>query len=167
MKLAYDWDWSAAAYELKRAVGLNPRDGLPVQRYATYLQLMGRMDAAIAEGNRALDLEPLSSNHNAQMGRLFYSARQYEQARRQLQESRELDPNYVQTHLYLGWVYEQLGRYEEAIAELQKAFDLSGGRIRNGRRARTCLCGFGKARRGGEGPRYAEGAIEAALHRAV
>jgi tetratricopeptide (TPR) repeat protein len=101
---------------------------LPLQRYAVYIQVMGRTDVdAIAQGKRALELETLSSNHNAQMGRLFYHARQYDQATRQLQESLELDPDYAQTHLYLGWVYEQRRRYEEAIAELKKGFDLSGG----------------------------------------
>jgi serine/threonine protein kinase/tetratricopeptide (TPR) repeat protein len=127
VKFTFDWDWSAAAYEFKRAIALNPRDGLVLQRYAMYLQLMGRPEDALEQGKRALELEPLSSNHNAQMGRLLYQARRYDQAARQLQESLELDPNYVQTYLYLGWVYEQLGKYEEAIAALQKAFDLSGG----------------------------------------
>lgn len=38
-----------------------------------------------------------------------------------------MDPNFAQTHLYLGWVHEQQGKYEEAIGELQKGLDLSRG----------------------------------------
>src|SRR5262245_2863044 len=122
-----DWDWSGGETSLKRAYALNPRNGLALQRYAVLLQVTGRADDAIEEGKRSLQIEPVSSNHNAQMGRLLYYARRYDQALRQLNASLELDPDFAQTHLHLGWVHEQQGRYEEAIAELQKGFDLSGG----------------------------------------
>lgn len=36
-----------------------------------------------------------------------------------------MDPNYVDTHLGLGWVYQQEKMYSEAIAELQRAVNLS------------------------------------------
>jgi hypothetical protein len=71
VKFVSDWDWSGAEYEFKRAFDVNPRLGLPLQRHAMYLQVMGRVDDAIAESKRSLELEPLSSNENAQMGRLF------------------------------------------------------------------------------------------------
>jgi tetratricopeptide (TPR) repeat protein len=37
-----------------------------------------------------------------------------------------MDPNFAPTHLYLGRVYEQQGRYEDAIAELHQGLTLSG-----------------------------------------
>jgi tetratricopeptide (TPR) repeat protein len=126
-KFTYDWDWSGAASEFKRAIDLNPSSGLPRQRNAMLLMVMGRMDDSLLESKRSRDLEPLSSNMNAQHGRIFYHARQYDQAIRELTQSLELDPSYAQTHLYLGWVYEQQGKYEQAIAQIQKGLELSGG----------------------------------------
>jgi len=37
----------------------------------------------------------------------------------------ELDPDHVDTHVGLGWAYQQKKMYPEAIAELQKAVNLS------------------------------------------
>jgi len=34
---------------------------------------------------------------------------------RELGKTLEMDPNFAQTHLFLGWAYEQQKRYEEAI----------------------------------------------------
>jgi tetratricopeptide (TPR) repeat protein len=87
----------------------------------------GRTDDAMAAGRRGRDVEPLSLNHNAQVGRMFYYDRQDEQAARESSATLERDKNYAQTHLYLGWVYEQQGKYEQAIAEIQRGLDLSGG----------------------------------------
>jgi serine/threonine-protein kinase len=126
-QFVYDWDWSGGELSLKRAFALNPRNGLALQRYAVLLQVMGRAADAIEEGKRSLQIEPVSSNHNAQMGRLLYYTRQYDQALRQLKASLELAPDFAQTYLHLGWVHEQQGRYEEAISAIQKGFDLSGG----------------------------------------
>ena len=39
----------------------------------------------------------------------------------------ELEPNFPVAHWHLGLIYEQQGLYDEAIAEHQKAIDLSGG----------------------------------------
>ncbi len=46
---------------------------------------------------------------------------------RQLLRTVELNPNFVLAHWYLGQVYERLGRYEQAICELDRAVTLSGG----------------------------------------
>ena len=126
-RFTYDWDWSGAASSFKRAIDLNPNSGLPRQRNAMLLIVMGRTEDSLLESKRSRDLEPLSFNMNAQHGRVFYHARQYDQAIRELTQSLELDPSYAQTHLYLGWAYEQQRRHEEAIAEIRKGFDLSGG----------------------------------------
>jgi tetratricopeptide (TPR) repeat protein len=127
IKFTYDRDWPGAEKEFKQAIKLSPHDGLPVQRHSTYLSAMGRTDDGIAEAMRARAIEPLSLNVNAQVVRKLYYGRRWEQAIREAGTSLDLGPNYAQTHLYLGWVYEQQGRYEEAIAELQKGRDLSGG----------------------------------------
>ena len=38
-----------------------------------------------------------------------------------------MDPNFVRTHINLAITYVQLGRFDDALAENQKAFELTGG----------------------------------------
>jgi tetratricopeptide (TPR) repeat protein len=56
---------------------------------------------------------------------LFYS-RQYDQAVDYLKKLIEMDPNYVRTHTYLATVYYTMGRYEDAVSELEKKVALEG-----------------------------------------
>jgi serine/threonine protein kinase/Tfp pilus assembly protein PilF len=123
----YDWDWSGAQRAFKKAIELSPHDGLPQARYASYFEAMGRVDDAIAEINRAQEIEPLSRIISSLAGRVFYHARQYDRVIEELGKSIEMDPNFAQTHLFLGRAYEQKAGYENAIAELQMGLTLSGG----------------------------------------
>ena len=104
IKADYDRDWAGAAAELKRAIELNPRNGLAHQRYGTYLERMGLLDESIAEHKRGQEAEPLSLVINATSGRSLYYARRYDEAIVELEKSVELDPDFPQAHLYIGWV---------------------------------------------------------------
>ena len=88
---------------------------------------MGRLDEAIAEEKRALQLDPLSLLINGSLGLTFYEARQYEQAIEQEQKTLDLDPNYLIARIGLGLAYIQKSMYQEGIAELEKAVTISGG----------------------------------------
>ncbi len=87
---------------------------------------MGRHEEAIAEIERAEELDPLSLIINAIAGYVYYFASEYDQAIDHCQKALELDPNFATAHYFIGWVYERKGMYGEAIAELQKARTLSG-----------------------------------------
>ena len=50
-----------------------------------------------------------------------------DQAIEQLQKTLELDPNFVVAHFFLAFVYAQKAMNDEAIAEAQRARDLSAG----------------------------------------
>src|SRR6266853_4656288 len=61
-----DWNWPAADQEFRRAISLAPGLAESHRWYAVYLAAMGRMDEAMREAQRALDLDPLSiSAHDA------------------------------------------------------------------------------------------------------
>ena len=59
----------------------------------------------------------------------------------------DLDPNMYQPHFVLAATYGHAGRPEEAIAEAQKAYELSG---RNARMVGTLAWAYGLAGRRGE-----------------
>lgn len=60
IKTFYDWDWAGAEAESRRAIELNPSYATAHQWYGDALLQMGRVVGAIAEEERALELDPLS-----------------------------------------------------------------------------------------------------------
>lgn len=76
---------------------------------------------------KAQELDPLSLIINADLGRTFYFARQYDQSLEQFRKTLDMDPNFALAHLWLGQVYEQRRTYETAIVEFQKGIRVFGG----------------------------------------
>jgi TolB-like protein/Tfp pilus assembly protein PilF len=122
----FDWDWSGAEREFKRAIELNPGYATAHHWYSMYLSMMGEHDNAIAEARIALELDPLSLIINQNLGHNLYNARQYHRAEEQLLRTLTLDPNFNSALQFLGLVYVQKEMYEQAIEELQKAVALEG-----------------------------------------
>jgi TolB-like protein/DNA-binding winged helix-turn-helix (wHTH) protein/Flp pilus assembly protein TadD len=125
--LYYDWDWAGAEREFRRAIELNPNYANAHHWYAEYLSLLGRHEAAIQESERARDLDPLSSIINTWVGSRYFCARRYDMAIEQYRSVAERDPSFVPVHLALGQAYEQKAMLQEAIAELRRGVELSGG----------------------------------------
>jgi len=93
-KIQYDWDWSGGEREFQRAIALNPSSARAHQAYGyVLLGATGKFEEAIVEVKRALELDPLSLLINGNLGILFYSARQYDQAIEQESKTLDLDAN--------------------------------------------------------------------------
>jgi tetratricopeptide (TPR) repeat protein len=121
----YDFDWSGAEKELRRAIELNHNYAAAHHWYALHLTFVGQFEKALAEIAIARDLDPLSLIVNTNVGWILYFARQYEEAKSQLAAVLEMDANFLSAHIKLGWIYEQQGFYEQAIVEFQKASSLA------------------------------------------
>jgi len=78
MKLNYDWDWSGAEKEFKRAIELNPNYDNAHHWYSHYLTAMGQTEESLAESKRALALDQLGLIINVQLGWHYFYARQYD-----------------------------------------------------------------------------------------
>ncbi|HEV2177511.1 MAG TPA: protein kinase, partial [Terriglobia bacterium] len=100
-KFWFDWDWPAADREFKRAVELNPDYAVGHYWYGVYLGAMDRHTEAIAENQRARDLEPFSLIINAYLGMLMYNTGQHDQGIQVIRQAIELDPNFAQAHYFL------------------------------------------------------------------
>src|SRR5438876_8019917 len=123
----YDWDWTTAEKEAKRAVALDPNSGMAHFAYAHILSDQGHHSEAIAEIARARELDPLFFLFRALEGMMLHHAGRNDEALTQLRKTVELDSNFWATHLMLGKVYTAQRKYPEAIAEFTKARQLSGG----------------------------------------
>ena len=84
-------------------------------------------EEAISEAKRAQELDPLSSLINAVVGITFTFGSRYDDAIEVLRMTITMNPNYFLSHHYLGITYWAKLMFEEAIAEFEKAVDLSGG----------------------------------------
>jgi serine/threonine protein kinase/Flp pilus assembly protein TadD len=125
-KLAFDWDWTGAEREFKRAIELNPGYAITHHWYAECLAGMGRYAEALAEIRQAQELDPLSLIISSIVGWVLYFDRKNDQAIAEFRKTLELDPNFWVAHWTLGRAYEQKAMFTEAIAEIQKAIDFSG-----------------------------------------
>jgi serine/threonine-protein kinase len=122
----YDWDFAKAEQSFQRAIQHNPSDATAHYWYAGLLSNLLRKQDALAEIERAQDLDPLSPFINAALGSLLYYLGQTEQGVEQLRRTVELEPNVYLAHLVLGSAYMQKSMFAEAEAEARKALELSG-----------------------------------------
>jgi adenylate cyclase len=124
----YDWNWSEAEKEFKRSIELKPDYATAHQWYAIhYLTAMGRLEEAVQEMKKALELEPASLVMNTFMGATLYYAGRYDEAIDQCRRTIQMDPNFAVAHWHLGLAYEQKQVLDAATEEFKKAISLSGG----------------------------------------
>jgi TolB-like protein/DNA-binding winged helix-turn-helix (wHTH) protein/Flp pilus assembly protein TadD len=123
----YDWNWSSAEKELRRGIELNPSFGEAHYGYALYLNSAGRHDEAIAEIQRAQEVDPIVFIQNVDAGRIYACAGQYDRAIKQLRDAPDLKPNDSYVHEVLGDIYLYKGMQAESAAEYRKAAQLKGG----------------------------------------
>jgi tetratricopeptide (TPR) repeat protein len=125
----YDWDWRAAEEHFQRALALNPSYAYGRAWYSTYLLALGRPDAALAEGKRALDLDPASPGMNMVLGLQLLYSRRFDEAIGQFRKTLEM--GYHDAHAGLGGAYEEKQMYREAVSEYEKFAELDHGSPRS------------------------------------
>jgi serine/threonine protein kinase/Tfp pilus assembly protein PilF len=121
-----DLDMAGSISEFQRAIALNPNYATAHHWYGNGpLLALGRFEEAIAEGKRAIELDPLSPIINADLGKNLYNARRYDEAIAQLRKTLEIDPTFYYTHYNLGIALQLKGDVPAAVAEYTKAQQLS------------------------------------------
>jgi tetratricopeptide (TPR) repeat protein len=122
----FDWNLTESNKEFQRAIELDPNYATAHQWYGNgNLLTMGRFDEGIAEMKRAEELDPLSLVINTALGNGYFYTRQYDKAIEQLRKTIEMDQSFYYAHYSLGEAYEMKGSLPEAMAEYQKAQQLS------------------------------------------
>ena len=123
--LHHDRAWGASERAFLRSIELNPNHAATRLWYANLLAVSGRFDEALAEGRRALELDPLSIIHSLVTGWLYFFQRRFDVAYAQTARAIELDPGFFQAHQWRGWALWQMGRLREAGDELEQAARLA------------------------------------------
>lgn len=127
VKLYSEWDWSGAEASFKRANELNPSLAMNHYHYAWYLVLHRRFDEAIAEHERARELDPLNPLHTYWLGGLYLyqDFGRYREAIREVRTALELDPDNPTALLVLGLAQAAGGMHEQAIASTERGARIS------------------------------------------
>jgi tetratricopeptide (TPR) repeat protein len=76
----YDWDWSSAEMEYRRAIALNPGYATAHHWYAWHLMVTGHTDEGILESRKAESLDPLSLIIRADLADALCIARRYDES---------------------------------------------------------------------------------------
>ena len=123
-----EFDWPGAEREFRRALELNPSSADVRSGYALwFLRPHGRLGEALAQVERALELDPLDVIYNVEKGYLLHATRQFEPAVEQFHRAVDLDPTYWLPYWFLSITYALTGRLDNAVAVAEKARELSGG----------------------------------------
>jgi TolB-like protein/DNA-binding winged helix-turn-helix (wHTH) protein/Flp pilus assembly protein TadD len=123
----FDWDWESGGKEFRRGIELSPDYAIGHEWYGWHLAASGRNDEAIAEVEKAANLDPLSPSIGADLAEELLVAHRFDEAIKQGRLTIALDPFFAPTHYVLGQAFVQKRNYSEAIAELKKATELSPG----------------------------------------
>lgn len=127
----HDWDRRGAEEGLTRALELRPGSAAAHLWNAWRLALLERQhDLALVELAEAERLDPLDLQVKTQIGYVHRFNHDHDRAIEQFERVAALEPSFAFAHYALGDACAQLGQYDRAFAEYEKAIEL-GGRLMN------------------------------------
>lgn len=128
MVYEYEFDWSKAESEYRRAIELSPNLDFARNNYAFFLSVKGRHDDALAELEQQSIRDPINQRMALlQKGIVLTQARRFDQALQAYQSAQVLDPSRDIPNFSLGYAYAGKGFYNEAAGYYKKSADLMGG----------------------------------------
>ena len=116
----YEWNWQESEKLFKKALDSNPESASAHFWYSMLLGTIGRYDEAIAESERAKELDPLSPLYLSNVGRAYYRARRFDEAIVYLKALLAERPNETSATYILAFAYFQKQMYQEAIELLEQ-----------------------------------------------
>jgi DNA-binding winged helix-turn-helix (wHTH) protein/tetratricopeptide (TPR) repeat protein len=121
----FDWEWDTAQRELQKAMSLNPHYAWAPHWYGI-LAAPRSLEESLDYLNRARELDPLSPIIHTAVGIPLHQHRRYQEAVRLYTQVLESEASFAPAYYYLGMSYEQLGDYEQAISNLNRAAEIGG-----------------------------------------
>jgi TolB-like protein/DNA-binding winged helix-turn-helix (wHTH) protein len=118
----YEWDFAGGEAEFKKAFELDPNDATAHQWHANIISdIGGREQEALAEINRAHQLDPLSPMISVQAGYVHFNARQYDEVIVICKKVASENSTFAPAHFCLALGYWGKRMYLQVIEEW-KAF---------------------------------------------
>jgi len=128
-EMEYDWDFAGGEAEFKKAFELDPNDATAHQWYAEDIAgIGGREQEAVAEINRAHQLDPLSTIISVEVGYVQAMARQFDEAIVVCKKLANENPTFARARLCLAQAYWGERMYPQVIEEWKALGQHSGDR---------------------------------------
>jgi TolB-like protein/Flp pilus assembly protein TadD len=121
----FDWNWSEAEAQFTKAIALDSNSATAHQWYGVYRAEVGDTDRAIAELQRATELDPLSQDIAGYTVNVLYWSRRYPDALARVQRMIEFDPAFFPGYITKAWILGALGRPADAVTACEKARQIS------------------------------------------
>ncbi len=107
----------SSIYHYEKITQIDPKNARALFLKGTVLEGMGRLSQAKEAYLEAAKLEHGNPLGQFYLGRALLRNDELEEAEKRFQMSIILKPNLLQARKYLAWVYERLGKHEEALKE--------------------------------------------------
>jgi tetratricopeptide (TPR) repeat protein len=129
IKMGHEWDFAGGEAEFKKALELDPNDAHAHERYADNLGVLGgREQEALAEINRAHQLDPRSLAIRVEIGIVYIDARRFDEAIDVCKKVANESPTFAGAHDCLATAYWGKKMYPQVIEEQKVYGQLSGDR---------------------------------------
>jgi serine/threonine protein kinase len=126
-EIEYDWDFAAGIADFKKALELAPNDAEIHFGYGYEIGLMGgKEQEALAEINRAHQLDPLSPVIGAHIGSVLIWARRYDEAIAACKKVANENPTFAGAHSCLVSAYQAKHMYPQVFEEWKTYARLAG-----------------------------------------
>jgi TolB-like protein/Tfp pilus assembly protein PilF len=121
----YRWNLARAEEHLHHAMRVSPSFADAHARHAGHLVAVGRFREAFDGYRRAQALDPMSPLYRSTLALGHYCARQPHAVMHHARKALALDPNLFLGFYWQGLAWEQLARFPEAVAALERAAAIS------------------------------------------
>jgi tetratricopeptide (TPR) repeat protein len=120
------WDFVGAEAEFRRAIALDPKDPQARRWFANALCVGGRYPEALAQMDKAQELDPTSHATLADKGWMLYNANHAQEGVELLKEVERSAPDFYSPHSYLMQIGLDRRDYPSFLSEGQLAAQSSG-----------------------------------------
>jgi tetratricopeptide (TPR) repeat protein len=124
----WNWDLAGAEREFRRAIALNPNDVEAHHWYATALVTLSRYPEALAEIERARQLDPASSSIAADRAAILFASGRQDEAMQTLLDLEKSEPNFLSPYSYLAREYFDRKEFEKSFTQGEIAAQLTHDR---------------------------------------
>jgi eukaryotic-like serine/threonine-protein kinase len=144
----YNQNRSESIRYIDRAVELHPGIEHVYNVRGMFYASVGRFDEAIAQFQKALNMDPLSLAINADFGWSYYLMGEYDKAIQQCRKSLDIDPNFLTAYSTTAAAHTMKGESEKAITILEPVIKRSGSSLAEGPSFLLAELGFAYAKSG-------------------
>jgi len=127
MAVFWDRDWTASELLFRQALDLSPASARVHELYGLCCLLgQGRLAEALAELDRAIELDPLSALYAGNRGRVLTCSRQFAEAEESCRRGLAIDPGQLLTQVELTYALIFQGKFDEAMTVGNRAIETHG-----------------------------------------